>query len=299
MKKILTLTLIVLSLCGSVNSAFSAEKKTFNFIKPRTEKGYVSSLYSVIKFFSEYQYSANNYNHNTFLNVYSKDYISADGFNYDIMSKLVKDTWKTYPGIKYSVKVNSVNFYDNIAVADVTETAKGYAKVENENVAEFVSTMQSVYYLKPNGTTWTITSDYTTKENIILSWGDAKLAKIKLEVPNQLQAGQEYTAVLEVNQPKGVLSIGSITSDKITYPQNPSKEIYRKFSSEGILERIMKTNTDNTNEYVVATVGFTRPKVDNNQNLNIDLTGYACLMERINVVPVNKFIEEKNDNKTK
>lgn len=56
----------------------------------------------------------------------------------------------------------------------------------------------------------------------------------------------------------------------------------------------MKTNTENTNEYVVATVGFTRPKVDDNQNLDINLTGYACLMERINVIPVNKFIEEKD-----
>ena len=294
MKKLLTLTLVALTLCVSINSASAADKKTFNFTKQKTEKGYVSSLYSVAKFFGEYEYAANNYNHNTFLSVYSKDYISSDGFNYDIMSRLVKDTWKTYPGIKYHVKVNSVNFYNNLAVADVTETAKGYAKVENENVAEFVSTMQSIYYLKPNGNSWIITSDYTTKENIILSWGDAKFAKIKFDVPNQLKAGQEYTATLSVNQPSGVLSIGSITADKITYPQTPSKEIYRKFSSDGKLERIMKTNTENTNEYVVATVGFTRPKVDDNQNLDINLTGYACLMERINVIPVNKFIEEKD-----
>ncbi len=294
MKKLLTLILITLSLCSSVNSAFATEKKSFKFIKPKAEKGYVSSLYSVTKFFCEYEYAANNYNHNTFLNLYTEDYLSADGFNYNVMSRLVKDTWKTYPGIKYRVKVNSVNFYKNLAIADVTETAKGYAKVENENVGEFVSSMQSIYYLKPNGNSWVITGDYTIKENIILSWGDAKQAKISLEVPNQLQAGQEYTATLSVAQPSGVISIGSITADKITYPQNPSKEIYRKFSSDGKLERIMKTNTENTNEYVVATVGFTRPKVDDNQNLDINLTGYACLMERINVIPVNKFIEEKD-----
>ena len=61
----------------------------------------------------------------------------------------------------------------------------------------------------------------------------------------------------------------------------------------------MKANTDNTNEYVVATVGFTRPKIDDEQNLNIKLTGYSCIMERINVIPVNKFIEVKNEGKTK
>jgi len=159
--------------------------------------------------------------------------------------------------------------------------------------------MQSVYYLKPNGKSWIITGDYTTKENMILSWGDAQKSKIILDVPNHLQAGKEYSAILTVKQPDGVIAIGSITADKITYPQKPSKEIFRKFSSDGTLERIMKTNTNNTNEYIVGTVGFTRPKLDDNQNLDIKLTGYACLMERVNVIPVNKFIEVKNDKESK
>lgn len=298
MKKLLTLTLVIASLACSFNQAFAADKKNFSFLKSRTEKTRVSSLYSVIKFFSEYEFAANNYNHNTFTNMYSKNYLSADGFNFDIMNRLLKEAWKSYPGIKYHVKVNSVNTYDNITIADVTETARGYAKAENDNVGEFVSTMQSIYYLKPNGKSWIITGDYTVRENLVVSWGDAKLAKIDFDVPNQLQSGSEYTATLSVKQPDGVIAIGSITSDKITYPQHPSKEIYRKFSSEGKLERIMKTNSDAINEFVVATVGFTRPKVDSNQNLNINLTGYACVMERINVVPVNKFIEVKDD-KTK
>lgn len=298
MKKLLSLSLIAVSLLCSFNQAYSAEKKFFKFNTTKTEKPFVSNLYSVAKFFGEYEYAANNYNQNTFLSSYSKDYLSCDGFNLDILSKLLNDTWKTYPGIKYQVKLNGVTFYDNMAVADVTETAKGYAKTENENVGEFISTMQSVYYLKPNDKSWIILSDYTVKENIVLSWGDAKLAKVNLNVPNQLMAGKEYTATLNVTQPDGVIAIGSITSDKITYPQNPSKEIFRKLSSEGTLERIMRTNTDNLNEYIVATVGFTRPKVDNNKNLNIKLTGYACIMERINVIPVNKFIEVKDD-KTK
>ena len=303
MKKLLTLTLIVASLFCSVEQGYCAQqKKFFNFNrnKTKTEKsGYVGNLYSVAKFFSTYEYAANNYDHNVFLGSYDKSYLSSDGFNLDILSKILQETWHSYPGIKYQVKLNSVTFYENMAIADVTEKAIGYAKTENENVGEFVSTMQSIYYLKPNGKSWIIDNDYTIKENIILSWGDAKNAKIKLDVPSQLQAGQEYTATLNIKKPDGVIAIGSITADKVTYPQKPSKEIFRKFSSEGTLERIMKANTDNTNEYVVATVGFTRPKIDDEQNLNIKLTGYSCIMERINVIPVNKFIEVKNEGKTK
>ena len=301
MKKLLSITLIALSLGCSFNQAYSAENKFFKFIKPKQEKTYIGNVYSVAKFFAEYEAAANNYNHNEFIKAYDKDYISCDGFNLDILSKLLKETWKTYPGIKYQVKLNSVNFYNGMAVADVTETAKGYAKAENDNVGEFVSTMQSIYYLKKNKNSWLITNDYTVKENIILSWGDGKLAKCSFETPQQIQAGKEYTASLKVKAPDGSIAIGSINADKITYPQKPSKEIFRKFSPEGTLERIMKANTNNTNEYLVGTVGFTRPKVDNNQNLNINLTGYACLMERMNVVPVNKFIEvnKNNDKKTK
>ena len=299
MKKLLSLTLIALSLGCSFNQAYSAENKFFKFIKPKQEKTYIGNVYSVAKFFAIYEAAANNYNHNEFIKCYSPNYVSSDGFNLDILSKMLKETWKTYPGIKYQVKLNGVTFYNGMAIADVTETAKGYAKAENDNVGEFVSTMQSVYYLKQNGTSWMIDNDYTVKENIILSWGDAKQAKIFFETPNQIQAGKEYTAVLKVKQPDGSIAIGSINADKITYPQKPSKEIFRKFSPEGTLERIMKANTDNVNEYLVATVGFTRPKVDNNQNLNINLSGYACLMERMNVIPVNKFIEVKNSNDKK
>lgn len=300
-KKLLTVIIIIMSLAGSYNDAYAQESKNFklfNKSQKTEQKGYVSSLYSVTKFFCEYEYAANNYNHNTFLNSYSKNYLSSDGFNFNVMSRLLKETWTTYPGIKYKIKVNSVCFYDNLAIADVTETAKGYAKAEKENVGEFTSTMQSIYYLKPNGKSWIITGDYTVRENMYLYWGDAKYAQVKLDIPHQLQAGQEYTAKLTVKQPNNVIAIGSITADKITYPQKPSKEIYRKFSPEGIIERIMKVNTDNLNEYVVATLGFTRPKLDNNKNLDIQLTGYACIMERINVIPVNKFIEVK-DEKTK
>jgi len=312
MKKIISLTLIALCLLASCNKSYADEKKKFNLNlfknkleqtetveKKEKEKSYVSSLYSVAKFCAQYETAANNYNHHEFINCYSSDYLSADGFNISILSQVVQETWKTYPGIKYTVKVNGATFYKNLAVVDVTETAKGYAKTENENVGEFVSTMQSVYYLKPNGKSWIITGDYTTKENMILSWGDAQKSKIILDVPNHLQAGKEYSAILTVKQPDGVIAIGSITADKITYPQKPSKEIFRKFSSDGTLERIMKTNTNNTNEYIVGTVGFTRPKLDDNQNLDIKLTGYACLMERVNVIPVNKFIEVKNDKESK
>ena len=56
-------------------------------------------------------------------------------------------------------------------------------------------------------------------------------------------------------------------------------------------------NTKNTNEYVVASIGFTRPTMSSATGLNMNLSGYACLIRRVNVVPKNNYIEVKSDNK--
>jgi len=293
MKKIFitTIAFAILLATNTAQAALKTKTQTQN-----VEKNSFSNTYSVVKFFKEYENAANNYNHNTINEIYSKDYLNSDGFNKHIIMNVVKDTWKSYPGIKYNVKINSVNIYNDKAIVNVSETAKGYAKTENENVGEFVSNVQTLYFLKKEDDAWKITNDNTIKEQVRVSWGDAKYATISLDVPLQLSAGQEYIAKLTLEKPKNILAIGSITSEKITYPQKPTKEIFRKFSQDGIIERIMKTNTDSVNEFVSATVGFSRPTLDENQKLNVKLTGYACVIERLHVVPINKYIE-LNENK--
>jgi len=301
MKKFFIALLICFSLVCPFNQAYSADKKTTHLFKSRTqtEKGYLSRVYSVAKFVTCYEQYANNYNYDSFMAMYAPEYVSSDGFDLNILSKTLKETWKIYPGIKYSVRLNSVTFDKDKAIVNVTETAKGFARTENNRIGDFTSTTEDIYYLKPSGDSWLITADYTLAENINLVWGDAKSSKVSLETPTQAKANQQYSAILNVNTPDGVLAIGSISADKITFPQKPSKEIYRKLSIDGSLERIMTTNSDNTNEYVVATVGFTRPRIDANRNININLSGYACVMNRVNVIPENKFIEVSNESQAK
>lgn len=300
MKKLFTLFLVCFSLMCPLNQAYSANNSGHLFKhKSVAEKRYIPKVYSVAKFIASYQYYANNYDYNSFLSTYAPEYISSDGFNFDILSKTLKETWKAYPGIKYNVKLNDVTFDNGIAIARVTETAKGYARTENDRIGDFTSTTEDIYYLKPNGDSWLITGDYTLSETINLVWGDAKSCKMNLSTPSQIKANQSYSAVLNVKTPDEIIAIGSINSDKITYPQKPSKEIFRKLSEEGTLERLMTTNSDNTNEYVVATIGFTRPKIDKDKNININLSGYACIMNRVNVIPENKFIEVPNESQSK
>ena len=118
-----------------------------------------------------------------------------------------------------------------------------------------------------------------------------------LETPQLVGAGEEYSAKLYIAPPSGIFAIGSISSEIVSYPQKPQKDVFKKFAQDYSLERILMANTKNTNEYVVASIGFTRPTMSSATGLNMNLSGYACLIRRVNVVPKNNYIEVKSDNK--
>ena len=61
------------------------------------------------------------------------------------------------------------------------------------------------------------------------------------------------------------------------------------------------SNTENTNEYNIATIGVTRADFDDNnpQNIRIYMSGMAFVMTRVNVVPENKYIKFEVENEQK
>ena len=49
----------------------------------------------------------------------------------------------------------------------------------------------------------------------------------------------------------------------------------------------------------IASIGFTKPNVNQSNALNMNLSGFACLIRRVNVVPKNNYIEVKSETKSK
>ena len=70
---------------------------------------------------------------------------------------------------------------------------------------------------------------------------------------------------------------------------------------DNILERIFTSNTDNVNEYAVASIGITRAENYTDNQIRIYMGGLAFIMTRINIIPENKFIkfDEKEANTDK
>lgn len=296
MKKFIILVLMLAVTCIglSANADELPIRQRLNNSKPT-----FSNKYSIVKFFQEHVYYANQNDLANFLKSYAPTYISNDGFNMESTKELFTDLWKQYNGIKYKNKVNSIAFYGNTAVVNVSEVASAVVDSDNKK-GELKSFVDVVYYLERRGKSWVITAENVISEEIAITWGDARSVAMYLEAPQLVSSGDEYSAKLFIAPPNGIFAIGSISNEIVSYPQKPQKDIFKKFAQDYSLERIMMANNKNTNEYVVASIGYTRPSTSGSSGFNMNLSGYACLIRRVNVVPINKYIEVKGDkNKSK
>ena len=293
MKRIILLVLIIAITFG--NTSYAKKDVEELPIKQCLEnsKPTYANKYSIIKFFQEHVTYANANDLSNFLKLYAQSYVSNDGFSLDSTRELFADLWKQYNGIKYKNKVNSVAFYGNTAVVNVSEVASAKIDAESKN-GELKSFVDVIYYLERHGKSWIITGENVITEEISITWGDAKSVAMYLESPQLVSAGEEYSAKLYIAPPNGIVAIGSISNEIVSYPQRSQKDVFKRFSQDYTIERIMTSNSKNTNEYVVASIGYSRPNI-RQMTPGSNLSGYACLIRRVNVVPKNIYIEVKRD----
>lgn len=237
--------------------------------------------------------AANKYDYSSFIKHFSPQYINSDGFSLDVYSKLVEETWSTYSNIQYGQKIKNISIMGDDAIAEVCETAN--SQVESQyNLKGFLKSIaNNVYFLRKTNDGWKIVSDVILSEDTYLAFGEMTKSSPTLTVPYQVLANSNYTAMLEYKVPKDSIAIASLNQERVTYPQESAKENYRKLSDDGILERFFTANADDTNEYIVASVGLTRPILEN-KDLQVTITGVAYLIKRVNVVPENKFMDKTN-----
>ena len=285
MNKYIFTVIIMLSFITPAFSEETLQGGIFHFFKNDTK-----AIKSLLK--SQVRY-ANKTNFNKFIATYDKDYMNADGLDLEKYSNLVKDVWETYDNIEYNVEIKNIALKDNNATVEVVETS--YAKIPAEAKMEGVlsSEANSIYYLKKIDGKWKVSSDKVKTENTSMMYGDARNLDIKLTAPNEVKANTEYTASLEFTPPKDVIAIASIANDKVEYPQKQAKEVFRKLPEDNILERLFVSNSDNVNEYVIASIGLTKADITD-LSIKLSLTGFGYQIIRVNVLPEK---EENNAEK--
>ena len=238
---------------------------------------------------------ANRNNFKKFINTYDKNYVNSDGFNLETYSNIVKDVWQSYDKIKYGIKIKNIEIKDNCAIVSLDEISSAIIPDKNMN-GVLRSEADSVYHLKKVDGKWKVTYDAVNSENTSMLYGDARDLDIKLTAPHEIEAGVEYTASLEFTPPENSIAIASIASDKVEYPQKQAKEVFRKLPDDNILERLFISNTDNVNEYIIASIGITKADI-NDLSIKLSLTGYGYQITRVNVKQktVNEGIKKADD----
>ncbi len=287
MKKIILITLLSFFLTPT---SFAEEKTpVFNLHLFNNDTREVKSLLN-----SQVRY-ANRNNFKKFINTYDKDYVNSDGFNLETYSDIVKDVWQSYDKIKYGIKIKNIEIKDDCAIVSLDETSSAIIPDKNMN-GVLRSEADSVYHLKKVDGKWKVTYDAVNSENTSMLYGEARDLDIKLTAPHEIEAGVEYTASLEFTPPENSIAIASIASDKVEYPQKQAKEVFRKLPDDNILERLFISNTDNVNEYIIASIGITKADI-NDLSIKLSLTGYGYQITRVNVKQktVNEGIKKADD----
>lgn len=295
MKKLLiSVLLIALStICTSTttqaalvsNKRYRAEQKQLNKQDIKTIKD----------LFQKHTAFANAHNLSGLKTFYADNYMNSDGFNKESYFKSIESTWRDCADISYTTKILSVAVNGDYASVNVEETATGtvYEKIEGTTVAgEIHSKSQGIYHLTKINAKWYISAETAVTDESSLLYGDARFMNIEIQAPAQVSSGDEYTATVKVDADEDTFIIGSIDRDPVTYPTNPPKTGLRALNTEHTLERVLKANTDNINEYAVASLAIS--KVENGKSddsYRIYMSGLACVMKRVNVIPKNNFIK--------
>ncbi len=265
-------------------------------------KEYKNTREDVKKVFEKQDEYTNSHNLEKLSELYSEDFVNTDGFGKKVYFQLIKDTWDTYSDIIYSTVIRDIQIDGDFATVQTYETALATTHEQSDTIdafGELRSTANSIYYLKKFGEKWKITAEQILNEKSQLKYGDARFIKMDLTAPNMINAGQEYTASLNIELGENESAIASIENQEIIHPLDTPKEIFRQLGSQNELERIFNANKKNINEYATASIGIAKAVPYDETRARVYVSGIAFLMTRVNVIPENKYITVEEDNAQK
>lgn len=224
---------------------------------------------------------------------YSPTFTSGDSLSLKDVRGLIQDTWQMFPDIHYDSQVLEIRTSGNWATVESIDTASATAKIDpvvSTKPGTMKSRSRGMLYMHKVGKQWEILSDATLYEKATIIYGPFDNISIDVESPEQVFAGDSYTAKVKVGVPSGNIAFATLSQEPLTYPQHASKDKFRTLSSDKTdLERIFKANMTNNNEVITATVGFTEIGQDEQERPTINLKGIMTVVKRVNVIPKSTF----------
>ncbi len=252
-------------------------------LKNKFQKSPEAQIHSFIKKYNHYS-ERNNFA--KLKEMYCENFVNNDGFDKDTVFKMMQMASGSYKNMKYTTEIEKIKIMGKYAIVKAHETATA----ETDNLSEKINDTGNVYseidyvdHLIKEGNKWKIQATEVLSEEVTMKYGEAKNMNIEITAPACVPAGSEYEVSISANTPDGSFALGSIVNERIMFPQEQNKDIFRAIKSEK-LARVLTANKDNKNEYTTVSIALTRAEVEPPQ-VNINMTGMAFAMKRINTIP--------------
>ena len=244
--------------------------------------------------FNEHNRYANQHDLNGLETLYADSYINNDGFNKEVYFKSIKETWDSCNDLTYTTKITSIDINGDYASVNVEEYADGTLRESSgfmDVTGEIHSKSTGIYHLVLVNDRWLISGETSLTDESSLLYGDARFMNIEIQAPAQVNSGDVYTTTVKIDADSDTFIVGSIDRDSVTYPVTTPHSELRAMPQSQTLERLLKANTDNLNEYTVASLAISKAKDVGGNNFRVYMAGLACVMKRVNVIPKNEYIK--------
>lgn len=304
MKKILYIFILLALLIPMTSIATEASIISDRTYRAELNRENRRAVKEIKELFNKHNKFANEHNLSGLKTLYSDNYINNDGFTKDVYFKSIDETWEECKDLTYTTEIDTITVNGDYASVQVFESANGTINdtLQSTSISgEIHSNSTGIYHLVKINERWFISGENALTDESSLLYGDARFMNIEIQAPDVVSAGETYTTTLKVvnnDDSNKTFIIGSIDHDPVTYPATTPKSELRALPQTQILERLIKANSDNLNEYAVASLAISKVAELDNDNFQLYMAGLACVMKRVNVIPKNNFakLEEQNEN---
>ncbi len=246
----------------------------------------------IIDFFEKFDKYSEKNNIDKLKGMYDDNYINNDGFDKETMFKMIDMSSNLYKNIEYKTNLDKIVINGNYATAkgheiSTGETVKTIKGIEGTGLVS--SNVEYTNYLRKDGNKWKLIATDITSESVMLKYGEAKNMPVEIMAPECVKSATEYEISVKADPPSESFMVGSITNDPIVFPIAEKKDVYRAFKSNE-LARVIKSNSDNHNEYATVSLAVTRANIEP-PSVVINMTGIAFIMKRVNVI----HVKDKNN----
>lgn len=294
MKKIVYLLIIsalIMPLTTLYTEASLISDRRYRLEQRREQRQDVKQIKKLLEIHNNF---ANQHDLKNLSTLYADTYVNNDGFNKKVYFKSIEATWQACKDLTYTTDIIDIEITGDYANVNVIETAIGTVTDTIESMpvtGEIHSISTGIYHLVKINDNWFISGETALSDESSLLYGDARFMNIEILAPAQVSSGETYTSTVKVDTDENTFIMGSIDHDPITYPAGSPKNELRAMPQSQILERVLKANTNNLNEYTIASLAISKAKQTNEKNFQIYVAGLACVMRRVNVISKNNFIK--------